>query len=78
MADEIRPVRIPVPRRVREVSREDREENEERFRKKLAEALEDEDKAAGDEGDARGRKPDEAGPEPDDDTPLGHNIDLRT
>jgi len=37
MTEEIRPVNIPRPRRVKALSREDREENEERFQKKLAE-----------------------------------------
>lgn len=37
MSDEIRPVGLNRPRRIRPLSREDREENEERFRKKLAE-----------------------------------------
>lgn len=37
MADEIRPTSIPPARRVRPMAREDREENEERFQKKLAE-----------------------------------------
>jgi len=39
MTDEIRPANIHRPRRVRPASRDDREENEERFRKKLAELV---------------------------------------
>jgi hypothetical protein len=77
MTDEIRPTRIPVPHRIRHVSREDREDNEEPFRKKLVEALKDD----GDDSRSPERKDhgaEEREPEPDEETPLGHNIDLRT
>lgn len=78
MADEIRPARIHVPRRVRQVAREDREDNEEQFRKKLAEALDEGDEGPEGERDRRKGSENKAEAEPDDDTPLGHNIDLRT
>jgi hypothetical protein len=85
MNDEIRASRISVPRQVRKVTPEDREENDERFRKALAGMTQSE------EGEGRAdRKPQpapqppradspEAGAPPDDDqSKLGRNLDLRT
>lgn len=84
MAEEIRPARVYVPRRVRRLSREDREENEEQFRKRLAELSAEEETES-----RRGNRPPEATPpdEPqqsgpadrdDEDEALGRNLDLRT
>jgi len=83
MGDEIRPPSISVPRRVREVTREDREENEERFRKKLSELTQD---TEADQGRAKrvpapvDRPAEDATPADADEaqSPLGRNIDLRT
>lgn len=47
MSEEIRPAQIYRSRRVKPLSREDREENEERFRRKLAELNEAEERGAG-------------------------------
>ncbi|KPK66190.1 MAG: hypothetical protein AMK73_00870 [Planctomycetes bacterium SM23_32] len=81
MAEEIRPARIVLPRRVRQVSREDREENEERFRKKLAELTDEQERTRDEHRDAHERA--EAGDEPpeherDGDPKRGRNLDLRT
>jgi hypothetical protein len=84
MTEDIRPSRISLPRRVRRVSPEDREENEERFRKKLAEL------AGGEESSDSSREPgQEPVPEPEaadtqradgdeEQSSIGRNLDLRT
>ncbi|MHC4481834.1 MAG: hypothetical protein ACYS1C_12830 [Planctomycetota bacterium] len=84
MADEIRPSRIFMPRRVKRTSREDREENEERFRKKLAE-LSAEDQPEDRSGNApavpqpQGQADHDAEPEAPAGGPgVGRNLDLRT
>jgi hypothetical protein len=84
MTEDLRPSRISLPRRVRRVSPEDREENEERFRKKLAEL-------AGEEESGRSSRQPRQQPVPgsetedtqrvdeDDEHPsIGRNLDLRT
>jgi hypothetical protein len=85
MNDEIRASRISVPRQVRKVTPEDRDENDERFRKALASMEQSEEGEAG-----KGRKPQPGaqppqadGPEAgaasgDDQSKLGRNLDLRT
>jgi hypothetical protein len=79
MADEIRPVRISMPRRVGQVSRENREENDERFRKVLAEAG-GEEKPAPRREDRRDASPPEQPPAGTDQEPpeVGRHLDLRT
>ncbi len=85
MNEDIRPSRISVPRQVRRVTPEDREENDQRFRRALASM----DQAEGSE-DGEGTAPrtgsGSAGPDgrPDDAASdgarpgIGRNLDLRT
>ena len=79
MADEIRPARIFMPRRVGQVSRDNREENDERFRKVLAEAG-SEEKPAPRREDPRDASPPEQPPAGTDPEPpeVGRHLDLRT
>jgi hypothetical protein len=83
MTDEIRPARIPSPRYVKSVSREDHDDDEGRFRKELAEAAGEEEEQRSDAEDQDSEEPEHAddaerqGPR-EDDGKLGRNIDLRT
>ena len=81
MNEELRTPRVSVPRQVTQVTPEDREENDEPFRKKLAELTRDED--GGEEGKGRPATAAphlEAAPADDEDEApkLGRNLDLRT
>ncbi len=80
MADEIRPVGVPRARRVRSLSREDREENEERFQKKLAEltgAGEEEEQGSEPEPHRDSGDPAE-GPAGEPDAHRGRHLDVET
>jgi hypothetical protein len=80
MTEEIRLPDITIPRRIRRVSPEDREENEERFRKKLAELTAEEE-----DGEGHRRSPPQSGAagaevvdEDEEQSGVGRNLDLRT
>lgn len=89
MPDEIRPASINRPRRVRSLSRDEREErgeNRDRFTHDLAELARDglpgrRDDARPDPSEPQGRpEPNTTEPPPDDATPgtLGRNLDITT
>jgi len=82
MAEEIKPAGIYRPHRVRPLSREDNDEDEERFHKKLAELV-GERESEGERADSSPRRHagadqaaagDPADPEPE----RGRNLDVRT
>jgi hypothetical protein len=82
MAEEIKPANIYRPHRVRPLSREDNDEDEERFHKKLAELVgePEADEQGADSSPRRQTDSDQAaaddrtGPEPE----CGRNLDVRT
>jgi hypothetical protein len=84
MTSKLKPTRIYRPGHLRPVSREGREENDGRFRKKLAELVADEhgDDQPRPDAKARIQEPEQAAKEAwnDDeaDPSVGRNIDVRT
>ena len=79
MAEEIRPAKIFMTRRVGQVLREDREENDERFRKALAEAGGEEKPAPRREDRRDASVPEEPPAGTDQEPPeVGRHLDLRT
>ncbi len=78
MTDEIRPAQLYRARRVRPLSREDREENEARFHKKLAELAEAADRRRHGEGQGQDSPPDREHEPRQAPSHMGRHLDIET
>ena len=82
MAEEIKPAGIYRPHRVRRLSREDSDEDQERFHKKLAELVgereSEEERADSSPRRQTGSDQAAAGDSPDPEPERGRNLDVRT